>query len=52
MVHSKLMLPIDGANKPDWLFMEQFMKEVEGDALKTTLKYFADKQIVTPYRNN
>lgn len=47
MVHSKLMLPIDGANKPDWLFMEQFMKEVEGDALKTTLKYFVDKQTVT-----
>lgn len=48
MVHSKLMLPIDEAEQPDWSFMENFMKEVENDALNTTLSYFADKQSITP----
>ena len=48
MVHSKLMLPIDEAEQPDWSFMENFMKEVENDALNVALKYFIEKQSITP----
>ena len=48
MVHSKLMLPIDEAEQPDWSFMENFMKEVENDALNVALKYFVEKQSITP----
>lgn len=55
MVHSKLMLPIDASNNPDWAFMEQFMQEVERDILATTLKYFHNKQntnTITPPSKN
>lgn len=44
----KLLLPIDNKGEIDFAFMSDFMREVEKDILGTTLKYFADKQIVTP----
>lgn len=46
----KLLLPIDDNGEIDFAFMSAFMREVEKDMLGTTLKYFADKQSVTPPR--
>lgn len=44
----KLLLPIDEKGRIDFAFMSSFMRDVEKDMLGTTLKYFADKQVVTP----
>ncbi len=46
----KLLLPIDEKGRIDFAFMSSFMRDVEKDMLGTTLKYFADKQAVTPPR--
>ena len=44
----KIFLPVDSIGEPDFTFMSDFMRDVEKDILGTTLKYFADKQTVTP----
>ena len=44
----KILLPVDNKGEIDFAFMSAFMREVEKDMLGTTLKYFADKQTVTP----
>ena len=46
----KLLLPVDSIGEPDFTFMSDFMRDVEKDILGTTLKYFVDKQTVTPPR--
>ena len=48
----KLLLPVDDNGDIDFAFMSAFMRDVEKDILGTTLKYFADKQTITPPRNN
>ena len=37
MVHSKLMLPITSDGQPDWLFMEDYMRQKEQQILKPTI---------------
>lgn len=44
----KILLPVTNKGEIDFAFMSAFMKSIEGDILKTTLKYFTDKQAVTP----
>ncbi|MBO4381771.1 MAG: restriction endonuclease subunit S, partial [Bacteroidales bacterium] len=44
----KILLPTDNKGEIDFAFMSAFMRDVEQDMLGTTLKYFADKQAVTP----
>ena len=44
----KIYLPANKQGEPDFAFMSSFMKEVEGDILNTTLRYFSDKQQITP----
>lgn len=44
----KLMLPVNGNGEIDFAFMSSFMRDVEKDMLGTTLKYFADRQAITP----
>lgn len=44
----KLLLPIDEKGRIDFVFMSSFMRDVEKDMLGTTLKYFADRQAITP----
>ena len=48
----KILLPVDKNEEPDFAFMSAFMRDVEQDMLGTTLKYFADKQAVTPPTRN
>ncbi|MBE6331941.1 MAG: hypothetical protein E7070_06520 [Bacteroidales bacterium] len=44
----KIILPADANGNPDFAFMSSFMQSVESDILSTTLRYFADKQQITP----
>ena len=44
----KIILPANKQGEPDFAFMSSFMKEVEGDILNTTIRYFSDKQQITP----
>ena len=44
----KIILPITADGQPDFAFMSSFMQQVEQDILGTTLRYFADKQQITP----
>lgn len=36
----KIMLPIDQNGNPDWQFMEDFMRKIEQDKVKTILEYY------------
>lgn len=42
----RIYLPATETGEIDFGFMSSFMKEVEQDILKTTLKFFKDRQIV------
>lgn len=42
----KLILPSTDEGEIDFAFMSSFMKEVEQDILRTTLKFFKDRHIV------
>ena len=44
----KIILPANEDGQPDFAFMSSFMQQVEQDILGTTLRYFADKQQITP----
>ena len=44
----KIILPAYVNGNPDFAFMSSFMQSVESDILSTTLRYFADKQQITP----
>ena len=44
----KIILPANEKGEPDFAFMSSFMQSVESDILNTTLRYFADKQQITP----
>ena len=46
----KIILPANEKGEPDFAFMSSFMKEVETDILNATLRYFTDKQQLTPPR--
>lgn len=48
----KIILPANEDGQPDFAFMSSFMQQVEQDILGTTLRYFADKQQITPPRAN
>lgn len=43
---SKILLPANDDNTPNWEFMEQFMRDVESDILASTLRYFKQMQSV------
>lgn len=43
---SRIYLPATETGEIDFAFMSSFMKEVEQDILKTTLKFFKDRHIV------
>ena len=43
---SKILLPANDDNTPNWQFMEQFMRDVENDILATSLRYFRHLQSV------
>ncbi len=43
---SKILLPANDDNTPNWQFMEQFMRDVENDILTSTLRYFKQLQSV------
>ncbi len=45
---SRIYLPANKDGQPDFAFMSSFMQQVEQDILGTTLRYFADKQQITP----
>ena len=47
----KIILPANEQGKPDFAFMSSFMQSVESDILSTTIRYFADKQQITPPHN-
>lgn len=49
---SRIYLPANKDGQPDFAFMSSFMQQVEQDILGTTLRYFADKQQITPPRAN
>lgn len=50
---SRIYLPANKDGRPDFAFMSSFMQQVEQDILGTTLRYFADKQQITPpYAND
>lgn len=36
----KILLPIDQNETPDWQFMEDFMRKIEQDKVKTILEYY------------
>ncbi|GIM58176.1 restriction endonuclease subunit S [Capnocytophaga canimorsus] len=38
----KILLPIDQDENPDWQFMEDFMRKIEQDKVKTILEYYQD----------
>ena len=44
----KIILPANEKGEPDFAFMSSFMQSVESDMLSTTLRYFADRQQITP----
>ena len=44
----KIILPANEDGQPDFAFMSSFMQQVEQDILGTTLRYFSDKQQITP----
>ena len=48
----KIILPANEDGQPDFAFMSSFMQQIEKDILGTTLRYFADKQQVTPPHAN
>ena len=48
----KVILPAKESGEPDFDFMSSFMREVESDVLKTTLRYFIEKQSITPPLNH
>ena len=48
----KIILPANKDGQPDFAFMSSFMQQVEQDILGTTLRYFADKQQITPPHAN
>ena len=48
----KIILPANEDGQPDFAFMSLFMQQVEQDILGTTLRYFADKQQITPPHAN
>lgn len=48
----KIILPANEDGQPDFAFMSSFMQQVEQDILGTTLRYFADKQQITPPHAN
>ena len=48
----KIILPANEDGQPDFAFMSSFMQQIEKDILGTTLRYFADKQLITPRANN
>lgn len=41
MVKSRLMLPVNADGRPDWDFMEQYMRNVESNELLKIIKYIA-----------
>lgn len=45
---SRIYLPANKDGQPDFAFMSSFMQQTEKDILGTTLRYFADKQPITP----
>ena len=49
---SRIYLPANKDGQPDFAFMSSFMQQVEQDILGTTLRYFADKQQITPPHAN
>ena len=48
----KIILPANEDGQPDFAFMSSFMQQVEQDILGATLRYFADKQQITPPHAN
>ena len=48
----KIILPANEDGQPDFAFMSSFMQQIEKDILGTTLRYFADKQQITPPHAN
>lgn len=38
--NDKILLPIDQNENPDWQFMEDFMRKIEQDKVKTILEYY------------
>lgn len=49
---SRIYLPANKDGQPDFAFMSSFMQQVEQDILGITLRYFADKQQITPPHAN
>jgi restriction endonuclease S subunit len=53
-----IMLPIDSENKPNWVFMGEYMKAIESQILDHALKFLINKSLktnskigsLTPYR--
>lgn len=43
---SKILLPANDDNTPNWVFMENFMRDVEQDVLSATLTYFKGLQSI------
>ena len=41
MVKSRLMLPVNADGRPDWDFMEQYMRNVESNELLKIIKRIA-----------
>lgn len=41
MVKSRLMLPVNADGRPDWDFMEQYMRNVESNELLKIIKHIA-----------
>ena len=40
---TKIMLPVDTSDCPDWQFMENFMKKIEQDKISKVLSYYENK---------
>ena len=43
MLRQSILLPIDSGGKPDWSFMETFMRHLETKLLETTIEVFKNR---------
>ena len=52
MIKSKLLLPITADGTPDWLFMEEYMKQKESQILKPTIDKLCNQLIINELRKS
>lgn len=49
MRKSKLLLPVDDSNQPNWIFMEQFIKQEQKKVAQQVIDYYEPKMLETAY---